>query len=767
MELWSSASYEAHLLSLPFALAPAAMLIVIAYTAVMRGAPVLRFYLLAHCVTLLPYATVMMLSPSITNPDVAEQLFRIATSFIPLAAATGAGLQLAMVRKYRRYRYWVWFGLANALVWVVIGSTSNAAIDGVQWLGHFWYPRAGSWAWLALLHTVVLSIGGFTSLALAAFTSKPSHERRQLRSILLANFVTYAGLVDVGLAYGIGVFPLGWLLSGAGSLLVVRALIVEDLLRVRAVDTTAPQLVLHFAGAIVLGWLCLAQLYPGAGSESPPLHPGGVPWWGATAVLALCFVGVRNTFATFTLIDRGARGGEGPLERLVAQLVTRARSMTQAPAIAQLAIDIIDLGVGVRAQILLASEEDWGWTTLHAKATVAASLFPETLRPATATASGRIDDAHAPDPLLMSWLAEYRAPLFADDLDAVPADLRPVAEQLFEHHGARAIVAVRSSDEILALVMVPLAGPRLRGRSLAFVERVAERLAEAMLHARMTQRAAERAALAREVELAATVQGELLPGKGPHVHGAIAVVGSWQPATRCAGDFWGVYSLGTGHGRVLVAIGDVTGHGVASAMVTAAAIGACDVCVRRSGAALDLVDLVAALEAAVRRVGGGELAMSCFAAILDPVERSVAYVSCGHTAPYLCRSGAAGDPARGIELHALVGRGNLVGLGPATVPKVHQRALEPGDLIVWYTDGVIEAQDPAGKPFGDRRLQHLLKKLDRPRLAAASAPLVVHDIVQAGVAAHRAGRPLADDETVVVAQLSHTLAPAAASEVAP
>ena len=48
-DLWSSASYEAHLLSLPFALAPAAMLIVIAYTAVMRGAPALRGWLLTHC----------------------------------------------------------------------------------------------------------------------------------------------------------------------------------------------------------------------------------------------------------------------------------------------------------------------------------------------------------------------------------------------------------------------------------------------------------------------------------------------------------------------------------------------------------------------------------------------------------------------------------------------------------------------------------------------------------------------------------------------
>ena len=46
-ELWSSASYEPHLLSLPFAFAPAAMLIVIAYAIVMRGAPVLRGWMLA------------------------------------------------------------------------------------------------------------------------------------------------------------------------------------------------------------------------------------------------------------------------------------------------------------------------------------------------------------------------------------------------------------------------------------------------------------------------------------------------------------------------------------------------------------------------------------------------------------------------------------------------------------------------------------------------------------------------------------------------
>jgi phosphoserine phosphatase RsbU/P len=138
--------------------------------------------------------------------------------------------------------------------------------------------------------------------------------------------------------------------------------------------------------------------------------------------------------------------------------------------------------------------------------------------------------------------------------------------------------------------------------------------------------------------------------------------------------------------------------------------------------------------------------MTCFAAILDPPAKEIRYVSCGHPAPYLCRPARQGV---NLEIQALVGRGNLLGAGVSAAPKVQQRTLEAGDLVVWYTDGVIDALDPAGKPYGDRRLQQLLKKLDPAQLS----PTVVHDVVQAGVGTHRAGRPLVDDETVVVAQV--------------
>ena len=80
--------------------------------------------------------------------------------------------------------------------------------------------------------------------------------------MLIANIVTYSALTDVTLAWHVGVFPLGWLLTGIGSVLVVRALIFEDLLRVRAVDDTAPRVLLHLALAMLLGWVSLAMLGP-------------------------------------------------------------------------------------------------------------------------------------------------------------------------------------------------------------------------------------------------------------------------------------------------------------------------------------------------------------------------------------------------------------------------------------------------------------------------------------------------------------------------
>src|SRR5215204_6217911 len=104
-ELWSSASYEPHLLSLLFAFAPAAMLVVIAYSLVMRGEPVLRAWLCMHFVTLLPLFITITLAPSTVSPEAATASFRIAASCVPLSAAAAGAFQFSLVGMHKQTRW--------------------------------------------------------------------------------------------------------------------------------------------------------------------------------------------------------------------------------------------------------------------------------------------------------------------------------------------------------------------------------------------------------------------------------------------------------------------------------------------------------------------------------------------------------------------------------------------------------------------------------------------------------------------------------------
>ncbi|MBK7538279.1 MAG: SpoIIE family protein phosphatase [Myxococcales bacterium] len=77
-----------------------------------------------------------------------------------------------------------------------------------------------------------------------------------------------------------------------------------------------------------------------------------------------------------------------------------------------------------------------------------------------------------------------------------------------------------------------------------------------------------------------------------------------------------------------------------------------------------------------------------------------------------------------------------------------RKAVAPGDLILWYTDGYTEAANPAGELFGDRRLQRLLRSP-----AAQGDPDVVLTRLLDAVTVHRGGLALADDVTLVVARV--------------
>src|SRR5690606_25884073 len=101
----------------------------------------------------------------------------------------------------------------------------------------------------------------------------------------------------------------------------------------------------------------------------------------------------------------------------------------------------------------------------------------------------------------------------------------------------------------------------------------------------------------------------------------------------------------------------------------------------------------------------GHYHMTCFAAVIDP-DRRVSFTSAGHVPPYLCR---APDSGGRIAIDALVARGNPLGVGRPLSVRISEQTLAPGDLLVFYSDGLIDCTSPREERLGDRRMQRLLR----------------------------------------------------------
>jgi sigma-B regulation protein RsbU (phosphoserine phosphatase) len=253
----------------------------------------------------------------------------------------------------------------------------------------------------------------------------------------------------------------------------------------------------------------------------------------------------------------------------------------------------------------------------------------------------------------------------------------------------------------------------------------------------LMEEARQKAAMEKELEVARAVQATLVPAAAVIELPGLTLAGHYQPAAQCGGDWWGYFEL-PGN-KLLVAIGDVTGHGVGSAMVTAAARGALAALLSLNRGRVELRQLLATLNDAMLATARGEYAMTCFACILDRRTRTLAWANAGHNAPYLC--------ARGGEIGALAQRSDRLGDRAEASFELKHTKVGPGDLLCWYTDGMVEGESPAGRPYGEQRLQRSLRGVAGEPADRALATLV------ADLHGHLEGADQRDDITVVIGKL--------------
>ncbi len=246
--------------------------------------------------------------------------------------------------------------------------------------------------------------------------------------------------------------------------------------------------------------------------------------------------------------------------------------------------------------------------------------------------------------------------------------------------------------------------------------------------------AAQKEVLDKELALARDLQKSLLPADLPaHLPNGtgIEIASLFEPSAALGGDYFDLLRLDDRRQAVFIA--DVSGHGLSSGLRMAMIKAALLILVQEEG---DPEAILRRLDSVVRgRSQGREnrFFVTATLGILDLVAGTLDLTNAGHPPTYLLRGGQ-------VEEIVLPGS-PLGGLGTRYGRRtVH---LEAGDVVVWLSDGLIEATDPDGEPFGYERVVTVLAG---PQTTAAE----VRDRLVKEVDRHAAGQPPADDRTVVV-----------------
>ena len=241
--------------------------------------------------------------------------------------------------------------------------------------------------------------------------------------------------------------------------------------------------------------------------------------------------------------------------------------------------------------------------------------------------------------------------------------------------------------------------------------------------------AVEQERIRRELELGRLIQSEMLPRAPLHL-GLTEIKGISVPAREVGGDFFNYFQLDSG--RVALLVGDVSGKGVGAALLMANIQASLRT---RFALGQELSAIAEAIDRDIEANSPGPVYATLFMAIFDSRSRRMRYVNAGHNPQFVLRAGGGLEKmsSTGLPVGLLAGHG----YGEREVQ------LAAGDLLFFYTDGVVETENEADEMFGSERLEALVT-----RSARGSADKVLATVEQA-ISAFRGHRDLFDDATMM------------------
>ena len=274
---------------------------------------------------------------------------------------------------------------------------------------------------------------------------------------------------------------------------------------------------------------------------------------------------------------------------------------------------------------------------------------------------------------------------------------------------------------------------------IAFVLTQIERRRFLVVWRREHSRARERERMREEIDTARRIQLSMLPQGAPDLRW-LDVAAASLPATEVGGDYYEYFRLSPGH--LALVIGDVAGHGVASGLLLSG-VRSCLYLLEK-----ELDDPLAILERLnpmVRRTTDRRTYVTLLCALLEKD---------GAAGGGSVRLASAGHPPA-LRWCARTGDFDTVGEGApplGTFLDAHyqlvSRPLQPRDVLVFYTDGLLEARNAAGAEYGEARLQRAVA-----RLAASGSAREVRDAVLGDLSNFKGDEEQYDDITIVVVRM--------------
>ena len=271
---------------------------------------------------------------------------------------------------------------------------------------------------------------------------------------------------------------------------------------------------------------------------------------------------------------------------------------------------------------------------------------------------------------------------------------------------------------------------------LALFAALAQQISIAMDNARLHLDSIEKVRLEQSLELASAIQRDLMPGIPTDLEGW-EVHGWYRPAEEAAGDFYDF--VRAKDGRLGIVVGDATGHGIGPALITATCQGSMRSYLRLIADPSEVVTLLN--QDLCERVEDGRF-LTLFLALLGR-DGTVQGLNAGHAYPFLWRSESG-------QIETLGAGGPALGMLSDITYEAHEPlALDPGDVLVVYTDGLSEARNPddPDKLFGEEGVR---KALAEAAGAGKDAKEITLHLVEEAMQLSGAARE--DDITIVVAK---------------